>query len=209
MIHQLQPKALIGNNHHLLPLEGEDFQMFEKDLPGKNTTGFGGQDVSTLPLETCETINGAWGYNATDLNYKSAKQLIQYLVKSAGFGANFLLNIGPMPDGNIQPEFVERLKEMGKWMAVYETTIRETKGGFLRPTDKLAITQKGNKIYLHLFEQTPDIAISIPNEIINAKEFIGGETVKFKASGLKNYYVFDLSNVKFNDIDTVIELDVK
>jgi alpha-L-fucosidase len=66
LIHRLQPKCLIGNNHHLAPIPGEDFQMFEKDLPGGNTTGFGGQEVSAkMPLETCETINDSWGFNIT------------------------------------------------------------------------------------------------------------------------------------------------
>jgi hypothetical protein len=54
-------------------LPGEDFQMFEKDLPGNNTTGFGGASVSALPLETCETMNNSWGYNITDVSYKSGE----------------------------------------------------------------------------------------------------------------------------------------
>lgn len=209
LIHRLQPAALIGNNHHLMPLPGEDFQMFEKDLPGGNTTGFGGADISSLPLETCETINGAWGYNITDLNYKSTKSLIQYLVKAAGFGANFLLNVGPMPDGTIQPEFTKRLAEIGDWMKVYESTIRGTKGGFQRPTDELAITQNGKKVYLHILKKSNDLAVSIPGEVISAKAFVGGQAVSFKAAGMKNYYIFDLSNVTFNEIDTVVELTMK
>ena len=209
LIHRLQPAALIGNNHHLMPLPGEDFQMFEKDLPGGNTTGFGGADISSLPLETCETVNGAWGYNITDLNYKSTKSLIQYLVKAAGFGANFLLNVGPMPDGTIQPEFTKRLAEIGDWMKVYESTIRGTKGGFQRPTDELAITQNGKKVYLHILKKSNDLAVSIPGEVISAKAFVGGQAVSFKAAGMKNYYIFDLSNVTFNEIDTVVELTMK
>lgn len=66
LIHTLQPQCMIGNNHHLAPIAGEDFQMFLKDLPGANTTGFGGAAASQLPLETCETINDAWGFNITD-----------------------------------------------------------------------------------------------------------------------------------------------
>jgi len=66
LIHDLQPQALIGNNHHQSPKEGEDFRMFEKDLPGDNHNGFIGTSVSSLPLETCETINGSWVYNIKD-----------------------------------------------------------------------------------------------------------------------------------------------
>ncbi|HQS56631.1 MAG TPA: alpha-L-fucosidase, partial [Sediminibacterium sp.] len=116
LIHQLQPACLIGNNHHLSPIAGEDFQMFEKDLPGRNTTGFGGADISALPLETCETMNDAWGFNITDRNFKSSKQLIHYLVNAAGRNANFLLNVGPKPTGMIQQEFVDTLAKLGDWM---------------------------------------------------------------------------------------------
>ena len=84
LIHSLQPACMIGNNHHLLPLAGEDFQMFEKDLPGENSSGFGGAAVSQLPLETCETINNSWGYNMTDRKFKTVKQLVHYMVKAAG-----------------------------------------------------------------------------------------------------------------------------
>src|SRR5207249_161667 len=74
LIHQLQPQALIGANHHRRPFPGEDFQMFEKDLPGGKTAEFNRDaEVGNLPLETCETINGAWGFNLTDGRYKSTR----------------------------------------------------------------------------------------------------------------------------------------
>lgn len=72
LIHSLQPACLVGNNHHMTPVAGEDFQLFERDLPGENKAGFSGQEVSSLPLETCETMNRTWGYDITDDDYKSA-----------------------------------------------------------------------------------------------------------------------------------------
>ena len=117
LIHKLQPGTLIGSNHHLAPFPGEDFQMFEKDLPGQNTTGFNQtSSISDLPLEMCETMNDSWGFNLTDRNFKSAKQLIRTMVKAAGYGANFLLNNGPMPNGQMQPEVIDTLKKVGKWI---------------------------------------------------------------------------------------------
>eukprot|EP01035_Chromulina_nebulosa_P067676 gene67676-92695_t len=81
-----------------------------------------------MPLETCETMNDSWGFNITDRNYKSAKQLIQYMVNAAGRNANFLLNVGPKPDGNIQQQFVDTLKAIGDWMnkngeTIYSKTV--------------------------------------------------------------------------------------
>ena len=107
LIHELQPGALVGNNHHVAPLPGEDFQMFEQDLPGENSAGFNKAGVaSRLPLETCLTMNQSWGYNARDTQFKSPEQVIHALLGAAGRGANLLLNVGPRPDGAIGPEFV-------------------------------------------------------------------------------------------------------
>lgn len=88
LIHGLQPGCLIGNNHHRNPIEGEDIQIFERDLPGENLAGYSGaQDVSTsLPLETCQTMGASWGYDIHDDEYKSAEELIHYLVNAAGRG---------------------------------------------------------------------------------------------------------------------------
>ncbi|NQU87276.1 MAG: alpha-L-fucosidase, partial [Mariniphaga sp.] len=64
LIHKLQPGTLIGSNHHKAPFSGEDFQMFERDLPGENSMGFNQTgSISDLPLEMCETMNGSWGFN--------------------------------------------------------------------------------------------------------------------------------------------------
>ncbi|MEM4609798.1 MAG: alpha-L-fucosidase, partial [Thermoproteota archaeon] len=115
-IRSLRPSALIGNNHHVDPFPGEDFQIFEQDVPGENTAGFNKAKVSNLPLETCMTINNSWGYNKDDKNYKSSEELIGVLRKVNGLGANLLLNVGPLPSGELDPEQVKRLKEVGAWV---------------------------------------------------------------------------------------------
>lgn len=162
-IHKLQPQCLVGNNHHLSPFDGEDFQMFEKDLPGENVGGLNFQKPSdAMPLETCETINNSWGFNITDTTYKTHEQLIHYLVKASGLGANFLLNIGPMPNGEVQPEFKERLAYMGDWLKTYGETIYNTKAGYIHPQPWGCITEKGNKLFVHVFAKD-GAAITLPN----------------------------------------------
>jgi alpha-L-fucosidase len=161
LIHRLQPQALIGSNHHHRPFPGEDFQMFEKDLPGQNTAGFNQSSISSLPLETCETMNGAWGFNINDTRYKSAHELVQYLVRAAGSNANFLLNVGPMPNGKIQPEFVSRLHEMGEWTQKNGESIYGTRGGPLPPREWGVTTQKGSKVYVHILNWL-DASILLP-----------------------------------------------
>lgn len=152
LIHHLQPQCLIGNNHHMTPLPGEDFQMFEQDVPGENTNGLSFQKISALPLETCATINNSWGFNLTDTTYKTPAQLVGLLVKSAGNGGNLLLNIGPMPNGEIQPEFVDRLHWMGNWLAKYGESIDHTSGGYIRPQKWGCLTQAGGKTFVHVLQ---------------------------------------------------------
>jgi alpha-L-fucosidase len=210
LIHQLQPGALVGSNHHVAPFPGEDFQMFEKDLPGHNTTGFSqGQTVGQLPKETCETINNSWGFSLKDNSHKSKKALVQYLVKAAGYGANFLLNVGPMPNGKIQTEHIERLKEVGEWLGAYGETIYGTRGGPLSARDWGVTTQKGNKVYVHIL-QWYDESLVIPSwgkKIKSAKLFSDKTPIKF----LENEYGITLKipKSKLNEIDTVIELELK
>jgi alpha-L-fucosidase len=158
LIHSLQPAALVGSNHHLKPFDGEDFQMFEKDLPGGRNSDFNTKsEIGNLPLETCDTISGAWGYNSTDKKFKSSTQLIQYLVKAAGNNANFLLNVGPMPTGKIQPEFTERLHAMGEWLRANGESIYGTRGGPVKPRPWGVTTQKAGKIYVHVFDWSDEL----------------------------------------------------
>jgi alpha-L-fucosidase len=162
LIHKLQPAALVGNNHHLTPYEGEDFQMFEKDLPGQNTAGFSGEaKIGALPLESCDTINGAWGYNESDKRFKSTRQLVHYLARAAGNNANFLLNIGPKPDGTIQDEFVKTLREIGDWTAKNGESVFGTRGGPITPRPWGVTTAKGSKTYVHVLDW-PDELLAIP-----------------------------------------------
>lgn len=153
LIHDLQPQTLIGSNHHHRPYPGEDFQMFEKDLPGEKTAQFNQEEeVGNLPLETAETINDSWGFNINDKNYKSTRELIRYLVRAAGSNANFLLNVGPMPNGKIQPEFAARLREVGHWLGKNGESIYGTRGGPVSPRPWGVMTQKGNKVYVHVLD---------------------------------------------------------
>ena len=129
LIHRLQPSCLIGNNHHQSPYPGEDIQIFERDLPGENTAGLSGQEVSRLPLKRVRPSNGMWGYKIKDQDYKSVKELVHYLVKAAGMGANLLLNIGPQPNGELPAAALDRLKGIGEWMNRYGETFYGTKAG--------------------------------------------------------------------------------
>lgn len=186
LIHRLQPSCLIGSNHHSAPFPGEDIQIFEKDLPGENLSGFStGQTVSlSLPLETCQTLNGSWGYNISDKNYMSSDDLVRYLVKTAGKGANLLINIGPRPDGTLPDEAVERLEALGRWMDVYGDTIYGTERGTVPEQPWGVTTRKGNTLYVHVLQGRDSIFIPVKgNRLVSATRYPDGEIVLTRQTG--------------------------
>lgn len=163
LIKRLQPACMVGNNHHGSPIGVEDFQLFEQDLPGQNTAGFSGsQKISQLPLETCMTMNNTWGYSITDRNYKSSEDLIRRLITAAGLNANFLLNIGPRPDGKLPDQSVEILKHIGTFMKENGETIYGTRGGCVPPQAWGVTTQKGKKLYIHILNKVENGQIFLP-----------------------------------------------
>lgn len=183
LIHRLQPACLIINNHHLDPFEGEDAQVFERDLPGENTAGYSEQGISQLPLETCQTMNGMWGYKITDQNYKSSDELIRYLAGAAGRGANLLLNIGPQPDGELPAAALERLEEMGSWLRTNGQAIYGTQAGPVEPRSWGVTTRKGDKVYVHILDW-PDTELFLPLpasqlRVTGAVRFADGTKVRY------------------------------
>ena len=207
MIHKLQPSCLIGNNHHRTPYAGEDFQMFERDLPGENKAGLSGQDISALPLETCETMNNTWGYNIVDQRYKSTKALIQYLVRAAGKNANLLMNIGPQPNGELPAVAVQRMKEMGEWMATYGETIYGTRGGDVAPHTWGVSTRKDNRLFIHVLDlQDSSLYIPLQAKVKKAIQFVDGTDISFKQD--KDGVLLKFPKVP-TETDYVVELLLK
>lgn len=209
LIHSLQPAALIGSNHHRKPFDGEDFQMFEKDLPGQNTAGFNAEsEIGALPLETCDTINQAWGYNSGDKRYKSAKQLIHYLARAAGHNANFLLNVGPMPSGKIQPEFVNRIRTVGGWLEKNGESIYGTRGGPKPPAAWGAMTQKPGRIYLHVLDWDDELLAISGLPAVKSARLLGNDE-KVSVAKVKGGAVFTLPRASRDPNDTVVVLETR
>jgi alpha-L-fucosidase len=210
LIHKLQPKCLISNNHHLSPIPGEDFQAFEKDLPGGNTTGFGGASISQLPLETCETMNDSWGYNMTDRKYKSVPALVHYMVNAAARNANFLLNVGPMPNGHIQKEFTDTLAQLGKWMQHYGNSIYGTRGNIIAPQEWGVVTAAGKNWFVHVLKKTGQPYIFIPQvkeKIVSANLLRNKTPLSFRQQAEGVFVYLDAG--QFDEIDTVIQLGLQ
>lgn len=195
-IHSLKAECLIGNNHHIAPIDGEDFQMFERDLPGENKAGLSGQDISQLPLEMCQTMNGMWGYKVADQNYKSSRELITLLVRAASKGSNLLLNIGPQPNGELPQTALERLKDIGMWMSRYGETIYDTRKGEEYPWG--VTTKKGNHTFVHVLEPTENISLSLAKKPLKVTRFGGTTPLPFQYN--KRSKMLTISNTNPYDI---------
>jgi hypothetical protein len=107
------------------------------------------------------TINNTWAYNVHDREFKSSQFLIRGLVEVASRGGNFLLNVGPQPDGVIQPEFQERLRAIGDWLRINGDSIYGTTYGPVQGTAAFRATAKDKKLFLHVFDW-PASALSVP-----------------------------------------------
>ncbi len=209
-IHSLQPDCLIGNNHHITPITGEDFQMFERDLPGENSAGLSGQEISHLPLEMCQTMNGMWGYKVADQNYKSTAELIQLIARAAAKNSNLLLNIGPQPNGELPAAALDRLQGIGRWMRVNGESIYGTHDADLPEQGWGVATQKDKEIYLHVFDTQAD-AIDVPWTAAKPR------SVKALATGAPLEFVFNRHDKKLviqlpaerDEADFVVQLTSK
>jgi alpha-L-fucosidase len=136
MIHKLQPDIIV-NNRGGLP---GDYDTPEKKIGAFRTD---------RAWETCMTLGTQWAWKPDD-QIKSLKDCIHILVRTVGGDGNLLLNVGPMPDGRIEPRQVERLKEIGEWLSRYGESIYRTRGGPFRPGPWGASTYRGNAIYVHI-----------------------------------------------------------
>ena len=113
-IHKLNPACLIGNNHHGEVHPGEDFQMFERDVPGANTAGLSGLVDDLVAPHAIHRLAGLDG-ELTD----------RLTGESSGRNANLLLNIGPEATGALPATAIDRLEKIGKWMKTYGKTVKD------------------------------------------------------------------------------------
>jgi alpha-L-fucosidase len=143
-----------------------------------------------------------------DNNYKSSKELIHYLVRAAGYNANFLLNVGPMPNGKIQQECIDTLKIIGEWLDKYGETIYGSRGGPVAPRDWGVTTQKGNKVFAHILNWEDDFFLlpKMERKITSILLFHNKEKISFTED--KYCIVLELPKETKNMVDVVLEIDL-
>jgi alpha-L-fucosidase len=219
LIHRLQPATLINDR---IGIPG-DFATPEQFVP----TGIPTRDVKISnidtsvqtqfrpgvpapqdfqPWETCMTINETWAFNANDRKFKSSRDLIRALVEVASKGGNFLLNIGPGPDGTVQPEFRERLAAIGLWTTVNGEAIYGTLYGPVQGQAGYRTTAKGNLVYVHLLDwpQGPLMLAGLGRKVVDVRLLANKRPVPFTASA--DSATLDLSGITPDPDATVFQV---
>ena len=94
------------------------------------------------------TLNDSWGFNRGDEGWKTPRTIVDNLATCAHGGGNYLLNIGPKPDGSVPPESVEVLEAVGKWLETNGRAIYETERGEFQDYPNANFTRRGNTLYV-------------------------------------------------------------
>jgi alpha-L-fucosidase len=150
------------------------------------------------------TICQQWAWKPDDA-LKSLKECLRTLITCAGGDGNLLFNVGPMPDGRIEPRQVERLREMGQWLGRYGQTIYGTRGGPFKPGPWGASTFMDNTIYVHLFDPNASGVTlpPIPRKITRSAVLTGGTV---QAEQTPQGVTLRVANAGFQEICTIVEL---
>ena len=159
--------------------------------------------------ETCMTIGRQWAWKPKD-DMKSKTQCIQTLIRAAGGDGNLLFNVGPMPDGRIEPRQVDRIKEMGQWLDKYGETIYGTRGGPYKPTDWGVSTRKGNKIFVHLlnwFGDSPALRLPLNGARIKNVSLLTGGEINHEIKGKE--LLISMPESVINEIDAIIQIEIE
>jgi alpha-L-fucosidase len=158
------------------------------------------------PWETCMTICNQWAWKPGD-SMKSLPQCIQTLVRCAGGDGNLLFNVGPMPTGEIEPRQVERLRQMGAWLAKCGESIYGTRGGPFKPNRQIASTRKGNSVYVHVMKWEGDCVMLPPlaKKIVASSVLTGGTAVVTQDD---QKIAIAIAKPERQEIDTIVKLEL-
>jgi alpha-L-fucosidase len=192
----LQPSILVNDRTG----DGGDYDTPEQEI---------GEFQTNRPWESCMTISahGQWAWGGAQDGVKPLAACLDMVIRCAGGDGNVLLNVGPRPDGVIDPEQVNRLKEIGAWLARNGESIYGTRGGPWKPTQSIASTRKGHTVFLHILHSA-DGRVELP--ALPAKiEFVtllGGGEVKFTQEN--GTLIVTVPETALDRIDTIVRLNL-
>ena len=197
MARSLQPGILINDRLHASVHDGKitdyicDFDTPEQEV---------GKFNNTRPWESCICLaGGVWSYKP-NASVMAFEQCVKTLVYCAGGDGNLLLNVGPSPDGSIEPQQNERLLEIGQWLNQFGESIYKTRGGPITPTEHYACTCRENTIYLHIFDSSRSYRFTGLNGRLESYSVLNGS-----AEAILRDDELRVSNIRGGGFDTIIK----
>ncbi|MBE6371687.1 MAG: hypothetical protein E7055_06395, partial [Lentisphaerae bacterium] len=208
MVRELQPGIIINNRSGLEEDLDTPEQVVRESRPGRG-------------WESCMCIGDSccWGYTRFNPNMKTPEQLIQHLVQAAQGEGNYLLNIGPMPDGHVRTEEIERLTRVGQWLKCNEEAIRNSQRCELIGSSQPGLvdlnlqgvwTRRGNTAYWCIFRWPGHTATAVRVDArpVKAEFLVSGEPIDFdyneKTGKLK---LTGLPTLPPDDLCTVLKVE--
>lgn len=192
MVFQLQPDIIVNNRNRLPGDFSTPEQRIEADKTGR-------------AWEACMTLNDSWGYHRADDDWKSSRTVIKNLISCARDGGNYLLNIGPKPDGSIPEESVRIMREVGQWLDRNGSAIYTSDRCQPRRSNYASFTRKGNTLYMHVHYWPGDtVALSgLMTAVKSARLVASGREVKFQQDRFRVRFVGLPSEAPDHPITTI------
>jgi alpha-L-fucosidase len=208
LVKELQPKAII-NNRLDLGIGNSDRQILSTNADYYTPEQLIGACDDQRPWESCMTTSrkDQWAWGGAQDGVKSVEGCLRMLIRCVGGDGNMLLNIGPMPTGDIAPEQASLLCQMGAWLAKWGQSIYGTRGGPFKPGDYGVSTRKSNTIYLHVLEWLDDTLRlpAIPAKVVRSRVLSGGKAgVRQTEMGLE----VSVPESDRQPVDTIVALEL-
>ncbi|MCB1130140.1 MAG: alpha-L-fucosidase [Verrucomicrobiae bacterium] len=197
MVRRLQPDILINNRTG----DGGDYDTPEQKI---------GKFQMDRPWESCMTVSAHnhWAWGGAEDGVKSTADCLLMLIRAAGGDGNVLLNVGPRPDGVIDPAQAGLLKSIGKWLGKNGGSIYGTRGGPWMPGPDVVSTRKGNTVFVHVLKVPADGTVELPALPVELKSAsrMDGSAVGFEVRG--DWWVLKPGADTVDPVDTVIRLEL-
>ena len=207
LVRSLQPRLIINNRLDMGSLEDYKAQNIGSNADYQTPEQRIGAFDDVRPWETCMTLGTQWSWKPQD-TIKTFEECLRILVQCVAGDGNLLLNVGPMPSGEIEPRQVEVLRQMGGWLAKYGESVYGTRGGPFRNGAWGGATRKGNTVYLHILKWDRD-QLKLPPlkaRIIKGKALTGGN-VRIEQTGEAT--IIQMPVREQNKVNTLVKLELE
>lgn len=196
LIKRLQPGAIVNDRAQF-----GDMYTPERTLP---------EDLSDYLFEACESIDkNSWGYSKSSPK-ASINNLLENLVRVTSAGGNFLLNVGPLPDGTIAQNQAERMLAVGAWLKMNGQAVYGTKKGNIETgSDDILASRKNHKLYIHLCRWPDFDQLDIPGIVqlpLHARLLVGNVELWCKQNPQSGLTIGNLPMLPPSPSVNVIEL---